>query len=131
MNREIFPGGIYPLEGDVTSQVGANTVTVVGLQTVPVAITPPATGQVLQANSGVWTPSTLPSTVSVNGVPVSNDYEVAVSGVSNVQELVFAINVNKVVSPARNVSVQVNSFPVSDDYQISVNAPKQVLVNGI
>lgn len=131
MNREIFPGGIYPLQGDVSSQAGSPTVTVTGIQNIPVSITPPLTGQVLQGGSGAWAPATLPAVVSVNGIALSDDFDVGVNGISVVEELVLAINVNKVVSPLPNVSVQVNGFPVSDDYQISVNVPKQVLVNGI
>jgi hypothetical protein len=48
MNREIFPGGIYPLQGDVTSQAGANDVVVTGIQNTPVDPTPPLDQQVLQ-----------------------------------------------------------------------------------
>jgi len=50
MNREIVGGGgasIYPLQGDVESTAGSSTVTVVGLQTIPVAVSFPSGGEVL------------------------------------------------------------------------------------
>lgn len=133
MNREIFPGGVYPLQGDVTSQAGSDQVTVVGIQNVPVASTPPVPGQVLIAGTGGYAPGTLPAnqTVQVNGTGLSDDFDVAVNGISDVEELVFAIHVNSPVSPVPNVSVQVNGFPVSDDYSVSVNAAKPVTVNGV
>lgn len=132
MNREIFPGGVYPLQGDVQSQAGASKVTVTGIQNVPVASTPPATGQVLIAGTGGYAPGTLPANqnVQVNGTGVSDDFEVGVNGVSDVQRLVFAINVNNPVKSVPNASIQLNGFPISDDYQVTVNASKPVLVNG-
>lgn len=50
MNREIVGGGgasIYPLNGDVESTPGSTTVTVVGLQTIPVITSFPTGGEVL------------------------------------------------------------------------------------
>lgn len=49
MNREITTGGasIYPLQGDVKSSAGNNTVTVVGLNTIPLGPGFPSGGEVL------------------------------------------------------------------------------------
>lgn len=50
MNREIVGGGgasIYPLNGDVESTPGSTTVTVVGLQNIPVITSFPTGGEVL------------------------------------------------------------------------------------
>lgn len=56
-NREIVPGGIYPLLGDVESIAGQNTVTVTGIQTTPVAPDAPQTGQLLVMGAdGEWHP---------------------------------------------------------------------------
>jgi len=50
MNREIVGGGgaaIYPLQGDVASTAGSSTVTVQGIQGVPVDVSFPTGGEVL------------------------------------------------------------------------------------
>ena len=49
MNREITTGGasIYPLQGDVVSSAGNNTVTVVGLNTIPLGLGFPTGNEVL------------------------------------------------------------------------------------
>ena len=39
-NREIYPGGLYPLAGDVQSTAGLQTAKVVGLQGIPLVGTP-------------------------------------------------------------------------------------------
>jgi hypothetical protein len=56
----------------------------VGLQGVPVANTTPASGQVLEFNGTDWTPSSTVNTqanqsVSVNGVVLSDDYQIAIN----------------------------------------------------
>jgi hypothetical protein len=102
------------------------------LQTTPVSPVPPILGQILILDStGALSPFTPPATVRVGGLPVSNDYVVGVNGISYSDAQVLAINVNKPISPQRNVAIFVNSWPVSDDYQVSVNVPKQIFVNGV
>lgn len=82
MNRETFPGGIYPLQGDVQSQAGASKVAVVGLQNTPVVSAPPIDQDklVYQLTAGAWVPTPDPNTsILVNGVSVSDDYLVTVN----------------------------------------------------
>lgn len=82
MNREIFPGGTYPLQGDVTSQAGQSTVTVSGIQNRPVISTAPTDQQrlVYIASAGQWQPTTDSNqSVQVNGVKVSDDYTITVN----------------------------------------------------
>lgn len=76
MNREIVGGGgaaIYPLIGDILSTAGSSTVTVTGLQTVPIAQVPLDGGEVLVYNetSNNWVP-TIPAaggpTLETDGV---------------------------------------------------------------
>lgn len=89
MNREVVGGGgasIYPLTGDVLSTPGSPTVTVVGLQNIPVVQKFLTGGEYLEYNisSNSWLP-TLRASIQVNGVTVSDDYEISVntgSGVS-------------------------------------------------
>jgi len=57
-NNQSFPQSVYPIAGDVQSVVGNQTVTVTGLQGVPVDTTAPASGQVLEFNGTIWTPTT-------------------------------------------------------------------------
>ncbi|HZQ17097.1 MAG TPA: hypothetical protein VFA90_00130 [Terriglobales bacterium] len=102
------------------------------LQTTPVSPTAPALGQLFVLDAtGTLVPMTLWSTVKLNGIPISDDYDVYVNAQSNLESRVAAFNVNRPVQPARNVSVQVNGFPVSDDYEVSVNVSKKILVNGV
>jgi len=58
MNRECFPGGVYPLVGDVESQAGHQNVTVVGIQSVKVLKTTLVDGDVLRYDSSLnmWVP---------------------------------------------------------------------------
>lgn len=82
MNREIISagaGGIYPLTGDVESQAGSQTVSVVGLQAVPIQQIPLNGGEVLAYNPNLhsWKP-TLRATIQVDGVSVSDDYLITV-----------------------------------------------------
>lgn len=57
-NNQSYPQSVYPIAGDVQSVVGNQTVTVTGIQTVPVTNTAPASGQVLGFNGSAWTPTT-------------------------------------------------------------------------
>lgn len=80
MNREIYPGGLYPLQGDVVSQAGNTTVQVVGLQNIPIGNGTLLGGAVLayNANSNNWEP-TLDASIQVNSVTVSDDPLIAVN----------------------------------------------------
>lgn len=83
MNRElVVPGGagVYPLTGDVESEAGSATVTVVGLQGRTVTDPFLQGGENLQYNgtSNEWVP-TLRASILVNGVPASDDYTMTVN----------------------------------------------------
>lgn len=88
MNRECaMPGGagIYPLAGDVKSSAGSSSVTVTGLQTIPVSSTFPVAGASLEyslANSN-WAPA-LRQSIQVNGVSCSDDYIISINVVKEV-----------------------------------------------
>lgn len=73
-NREIYPGGAYPLEGDVTSTPGSPNVTVTGLQNVPLSSAVLNGGETLtySGNTNTWSP-TLMYEILVNGTVVSFD----------------------------------------------------------
>lgn len=82
MNREVFPGGIYPLAGDVQSTAGQQSVTVIGIQGVPVENTPPSDQSrlVYQASTSQWQPTPIANdSISVNGVCISDDYDITVN----------------------------------------------------
>jgi archaellum component FlaF (FlaF/FlaG flagellin family) len=80
MNREIYPGGIYPLQGDVQSQAGNVNVAVVGLQNIPLQSVTLLGGELVEynVNSNQWIP-TLRATIQVNNVTVSDDANVSVN----------------------------------------------------
>lgn len=83
MNREVVvPGGagIYPLQGDVTSTVGSNSVRVSGFLGVPLGTQTVAGGQVHQYNPATnnWEP-TLRATVQVNSITASDDPYISVN----------------------------------------------------
>lgn len=40
MNRQCFPSSLFPLRGDISAEAGATTVTVIGIQKIPV-VSPP------------------------------------------------------------------------------------------
>ena len=40
MNRQVYPSSLFPLRGDISAEVGATTVTVTGIQQIPV-VSPP------------------------------------------------------------------------------------------
>jgi hypothetical protein len=82
MNRQVFPSSLFPLRGDVSAEAGATRVVVQGLQTVPISTTPPSTTapQTLVAIGGdLYTPEYLDTSIQVNGVPVSDDYDIGVN----------------------------------------------------
>lgn len=89
-NREIT-STIYPLTGDVVSEAGQQTVTVEGIQTIPVDPATPDAGQILVMNTdGTWHPEdpVVSGTDPVGSPPTENPVQVA--GVDNnglVQEL--------------------------------------------
>lgn len=80
-NREIYPGGIYPLTGDVQSQAGNTGVRVVGLQGIAIADDFVENGDALiyQSDTHNWVPTPINSTIQVNGVPVSDDPFISVN----------------------------------------------------
>lgn len=60
-NRETFPAAQSPLTGDLDGGAGDTTVTVVGLQTIPIDPTPPTDEETLVFDAqlglqGQWTP---------------------------------------------------------------------------
>lgn len=90
-NREIYPGGIYPLQGDIESTAGQNSVAVTGIQGTPVVNTPPQTGQLLvMGGDGQWHPEdpVVSGTDEVGTTPTKPPVQVAgIDGGGLVQEL--------------------------------------------
>lgn len=91
MNREVVSGGgasIYPLTGDIASKAGNTTVTVVGLQGIPVAQDFPTGGEVLTFDlaSNTWIPTIPPSgiTLETNGVTNSTQTLLNLQGSASV-----------------------------------------------
>lgn len=95
-NRETYPASLSPLTGDISGPAGAQQVTVVGLQTVPVdSITPVQQANlVYDYNVGKWMVR-VPGNMSVllNGTPdsignlqaftaISDDYDFTVNNIS-------------------------------------------------
>lgn len=80
MNREIYPGGLYPLSGDVQSTPGSPGALVIGIQGVPVNASQMNGGEVLEysVDALAWVP-TLRACIQVNNVTVSDDYEIGVN----------------------------------------------------
>lgn len=80
MNREIYPGGIYPLTGDVQSKAGQQTVTVIAIQGVPVQQTYLNGGEVLSYNPSTrqWEPRAR-AAIQVDNVTMSDDYTITVN----------------------------------------------------
>ena len=80
MNREIYPGSLYPLQGDLASQAGNVDATVVGIQNIPIASVTLFGGENVQynVNSNQWIP-TLRASIQVNNVTVSDDASVSVN----------------------------------------------------
>ncbi len=68
-----------PNAGDIAVTPGAATTTVVGIQTTPVSSTPPTDGQLLVDVNGVWKPETINASISVNSLPISDDYDIGVN----------------------------------------------------
>lgn len=80
-NRETYPAALSPLQGDVSAGAGARVVTVTGLQTIPISATAPLDQQLLRYDllTNQWLPSLdTNSAIYVDGVPVSDDYDVFV-----------------------------------------------------
>jgi hypothetical protein len=84
-NAQLFPQSTYPLTGDISSTAGSPNVTVVGLQTIPVAAGTPQDLQVLQyiLSLNQWQPGTVPfnRSIQVNTLPMSDDYDFFVNNV--------------------------------------------------
>lgn len=96
-NRETYPASQSPLQGDVSGPAGASTVTVVGIQTVPVAPTLPTDKDLLQFNNtdGEWEPTavgnaaitigtfaTAGGAVVSKGQPISDDRDFSVNNIA-------------------------------------------------
>lgn len=80
-NRETYPASQSPLQGDLSGQAGQTNVTVVGLQSNPMAATPPTDQQrlVFHSASGDWEPTTPGNeSIEIEGVPVSDDYDIGI-----------------------------------------------------
>jgi hypothetical protein len=80
MNRQAYPASLFPLRGDLSAEAGAVRVVVIGIQTIPVSATLPSltVPQTLVAIGGTeYVPTDLDTSIQVNGVPVSDDYEIS------------------------------------------------------
>jgi hypothetical protein len=79
-NSQLFPQSIYPLSGDVITTPGSPHVTVQGLQGEAISPAAPAEGNALLFTGTQWAPSAVSlsdnSSILVNGVVVSDDYEI-------------------------------------------------------
>lgn len=96
MNRETYPASQSPLQGDISGPAGAQSVRVVGIQSIPVDPTTPTDQEFLKydATLGEWSPE-LPGNVSITfgtflstsgeiisrGVWVSDDYDFSCNGI--------------------------------------------------
>jgi hypothetical protein len=95
---------VYPLDGDVESLTGGDTLTVVGIQRVPVVPTAPTDQQSIVFQASVGTGEYVPTfspfnrSLQVNGVGVSDDYWLFINFVDT------EIQVNSSHSP--------NGFPI-------------------
>lgn len=78
-NRQVFPASLFPLRGDVSAEAGATSVTVVGIQTIPVISGTPSGPYTLSFVNGAWTPVPIDTSIQVNGAPMSDDYDIAVN----------------------------------------------------
>lgn len=91
-NRETFPASLFPLRGDVSAESGAVAVIVTGIQQTPVDPTVPTAGQILVADSTPnWVPRSINACISVNSIPVSDDYSISVNlplGISSAPVLI-------------------------------------------
>lgn len=80
MNREIYPGGIYPLQGDVLSQAGNNLVAISKLQGTSLNANSPTPGTYLIFDGVSWSPrQPWNNSVEVNGISISDDFDITVN----------------------------------------------------
>lgn len=97
-NQQLFPSSIYPSAGDLLTTPGSPQTTVVGIQTFPFSPNPPLTGQVPVFTGSQWLPSSVTlsdnDSISVAGVSVSDDYELAVNRIDT------EVQVNSSFSPS-------------------------------
>lgn len=98
MNREIFPGGIYPLTGDVNSTSGQQKVIVVGLQNIPVSGAAPADRNFLQYSQGdkQWEPTsfTLSLTVQTGNYTTSINDDIIEVNSSSATTIILTVPVS-------------------------------------
>ena len=96
-NQQLFPQSVYPIAGDVQSAPGSPLVIVKGIQTIPFSSTTPLAGQVPVFTAGQWVPSSITSTqanesIQVNGVVVSDDYDISVNAVLGISNSPLFVN---------------------------------------
>ena len=96
-NRETYPASQSPLLGDVSGAAGATTVTVTGLQKIPVQASSPSNGNVLTYNSAlnVWQPaggSSQNQSILVNSNGVSDDYDIGVNLILGISKSPTLVN---------------------------------------
>lgn len=77
-NRETYPASLFPLRGDLSAEAGATTVLVVGIDGIAVSAKL-ATQQAYVNVGGLLTPVYLDTAIQVDGVPVSDDYTIAIN----------------------------------------------------
>jgi len=81
-NRQVFPSSLFPTLGDVSGAAGSTSLTVVGIQKIPVSSTAPSTAnpQTLAAIGGtLYTPTYMDTAIQINGAPISDDYDIGVN----------------------------------------------------
>lgn len=89
-NRESYPASLFPLRGDISAEAGAVAVVVQGLQTIPISTQLPDGSAAVgvspalialggsNVSQAVWTPVSLDSSILVESIPVSDDYDIGV-----------------------------------------------------
>lgn len=99
MNREIVPGGLYPLQGDVQSTAGNNKARVIGIQNIPVSNAVPNDGDVLTYVESLneYVPEGGTDVITVNNIRVSVD------------DVVFQ---NGILAFGTTLGIEVNGVPV-------------------
>lgn len=78
-NREIYPSALFPNRGDLSAEAGATTTTVIGIQTIPVSAVAPTNSQMFVDIDGVWTAESINASITVNELPLSDDYSIGVN----------------------------------------------------
>jgi hypothetical protein len=113
MNREVVAGGgagIYPLQGDVKSVAGNNSVTVVGLEGISI-LGSPVDGDCLtySVRKNRWIPEGGTLSILANGVKVSFDKYVLVNGIP----AIGAVLVNGILTKLGTLGLSVNGTVIN------------------